>query len=107
MSNRGGIHSSPPGAAKELDPDDPMLLTGVALPGDSTDAMAEVIVEELLKMGFGDDAILRVFLDAYYAVAHRIARTRGESFVRRLISRTRAAWGIAACRNAGSEVSRA
>lgn len=80
-------------AEKDLEKDDPMEFVGVALPGDTTDAMAEVLVEEYVKMGMPDDEIFRLFQDPFYAGTHAVYRARGEAYVRELIQRVRSAWG--------------
>ena len=71
----------------ELDPDDPMQAMGVALPGDTTEAMAEAFVEEYLLMGHGDAEILALFRDRFYMAPHLVWRTKGDAWVRELIRR--------------------
>ncbi len=71
----------------ELDHDDPLECMGVALPGDTTEAMAEAFVEEYLLMGYGDDELLALFQDRFYMAPHLVWRTKGEPWVRDLIRR--------------------
>jgi hypothetical protein len=71
------------------DEDDPMEFTGVLLPGDSTDAMAETFVEEYMLMGWTDEKIFELFRDRFYMATHRVLRVKGEAWVRELIRRVR------------------
>jgi len=77
----------------EVDPEDPMELHGLAFPGDTTDEMAECLVEEYALQGFGDQEILDLFRRPCYSGTHRIYAARGEPYVRELIARVRARWG--------------
>jgi hypothetical protein len=77
----------------QFDPDDPMEFTGVALPGDTQEAMAECFVEEYVMQGFTDGMILRLFTHPFFAGTHAIYRSRGEEFVKALIARARSRWG--------------
>jgi hypothetical protein len=83
-------------AKKEFEPDDPMEIVGVAgLPG-MTDAdeveMHRCIVDEYLRMGFGDAALLDLFRNPYYRATHSVWRSRGEAYVRELIASVRRQW---------------
>ncbi len=78
---------------KEFESDDPMVLQGVALPGDTQAAMAEAFVEEFLLMGYADEPILKIFQTPYYAAAHRVLVERGEPYVKDLIARVRGGYG--------------
>ena len=77
----------------EFDPEDPMECHGVALPGDTSEAMAECIVEEYVMQGFSDVQIRRLFADPNYTGTHRVQQERGEAWVKDLIERVRARWG--------------
>ncbi len=79
--------------AKDFEHDDPMFLSGIMLPGDTQEAMAETFIEELLLMGYTDEAILRVFSTPYYAAAHRVSVERGDAYVLDLVARVRAGYG--------------
>jgi hypothetical protein len=85
--------SLPPLPPKDVEDDDPMLLEGIALPGDTQDAMAEAFVEEFMLMGYGDELLLKVFQTPYYTAAHRVLLERGEPFVKDLIARVRGGYG--------------
>lgn len=76
-------------AEKKFDPEDPMTLTGVSLPGDTTEAMAECFVEEFLLLGYSDTEIFYFFKNPNYAATNRVYRERGEVYVKELIGRTR------------------
>ena len=74
---------------KEFEPDDPLMIAGVAFPGDTQAAMAETFVDEFMRMGFDDERILSVFRTPHYAGAYRVLVERGEPFIRQLIARAR------------------
>ncbi len=93
--------------AKEFEPEDPMMLQGVALPGDSEAAMAETFVEELIRMGFPDSAVLKVFSNPFYSGPHRLLTKHGEGFVRELIASIRGRWGHPRFSTSDSEVEHA
>jgi hypothetical protein len=78
---------------KDPEPDDPMELHGIALPGDTEEAMAECFIEEYLLQGFQDDMILRLFTNPQYVATYRVWQTRGDAYVRGLIAKARAQWG--------------
>ena len=78
---------------KDAEPDDPEELTGVALPGDTEEEMAQCFVEEYAMQGFTDDMILKLFREPFFAGTHAIYRHRGEKWVVDLIARVRSKWG--------------
>lgn len=78
---------------KDAEPDDPDELTGVALPGNTEEEMAECFVEEYVMQGFADDMILRLFREPFFAGTHAIYLNRGEPWVTDLIARVRSKWG--------------
>ena len=94
-------------ADKEFEKDDPMLLAGVSLPGDTEEAMAETFVEEFVKMGYSDETILKIFQNPHFAGAHQILRGRGEPYVQNLIARIRSIWGGIRYRTEDTEVENA
>ncbi len=72
---------------KKFEPEDPLLLTGVCLPGDRSGEMAECLVEEFLRMGYSELEAFYFFKSPQYAATHRVFRERGEAYVRDLIAR--------------------
>jgi hypothetical protein len=83
----------------EFDWEDPLALTGVALPTseDTTDVMAECFVEEFMRMGYPADRILALFRRPDYFGPRRVLDQRGEAFVRGVIAETFARWGRQMC----------
>ena len=77
------------------DPQDPMMLVGVELPGDRAAQleMARCFAEEYARMGFGEAQILDLFRRPFYADAHRAFLGLGEDLVTRLVRENVAAWG--------------
>jgi hypothetical protein len=79
---------------KAFEPDDPMELRGVAFPGSALEEMAECMIEEYIKMGYDEEAILRFFQHPFYQATHLIYRERGEVYVKALIQRIKEKWGL-------------
>jgi hypothetical protein len=76
------------------DPQDPMMLVGVELPGGRAAQieMARCLAEEYARMGFGEEQILGLFRRPFYAGAHRAWKDLGEEFVTRLVRENVAVW---------------
>ncbi|MDP2675994.1 MAG: hypothetical protein Q8Q00_14015 [Dehalococcoidia bacterium] len=76
-------------ADKKLEQDDPFEMVGVVLPEVMDDAalteMACCFVEELARMGYGREKLMRVFRDPFYKGPHDVYRSKGEEFVRALV----------------------
>ncbi len=77
------------------DPEDPMLLVGVGLPGDeaSQREMICAFAEEFARMGFDEARILELFRRPFYAGAHAAYRELGEARVVSMIHETLEVWG--------------
>ena len=75
---------------KDFEPEDPMDLVGVVLPGEvgQVEAMAECIIEEYVRLGWDERRLLSIFANPMFLATHRIYRQKGEGYVRRLISET-------------------
>lgn len=80
-------------AEKEFEPDDPMELVGVALPGGNPEEMMECLVEEYIRDGWDDESLLHLFRDPFYRGTHQIYHEKGEEYVLAIISRLREKWG--------------
>ena len=80
-------------AEKAFEPDDPLELVGVSLPGGSLEEMAECFVEEYIRDGWSDEQLLRLFRDPFYRATHRIHQEKGEAYVLSLIAGLRRKWG--------------
>ena len=79
------------------DPSDPTMLVGVILPG-SPEAMREmayVFAEEFARTGMDEEAILDLFMNPFYAGAHRAYRVLGEPAVRGIVRDCVGVWGLA------------
>ena len=80
-------------ADKDFEPDDPMGLVGVGIPGGEPDLMAECLVEEYVRLGTSDAQLLAIFKNPFFAGAHALYRSRGEERIKTVIERARAQWG--------------
>jgi hypothetical protein len=80
---------------EDADPQDPMLLVGVELPGSAAQQreMAAVFAEEFARMGFDSERILRLFMSPAYAAAHRAYNDLGEREIRALVREACEVWG--------------
>ena len=78
----------------EPDAGDPMGLVGMVLPGEpgQLEAMAECFVEEYVRMGWGEERLMTLFVNPLFLGTHRIYREKGEAYVRELVRRTCARW---------------
>ena len=76
-------------ADKQFEQEDPFEMVGVVLPELMDDAalteMACCFVEELARMGYGREKLMRVFRDPFYKGPHAVYRSKGEEFVRALV----------------------
>ena len=77
------------------DPQDPMMLVGVALPADRAAQveMAYAFAEEFARMGYGEPQILGLFRQPFYAGAHGAWRRLGEEQVTAIVREVTGAWG--------------
>ncbi len=82
--------------AKDLDPEDPTELVGVAIPGGDSDQPLDCIVQEYLLMGWGFQQIMVLFRSPHYGATHQIYRQKGEVHVKdrvqQLVSQWRQGW---------------
>jgi len=76
-------------AEKDFEQDDPFEMVGVALPQQMDDAalteMACCFVEELARMGYRGEKLMRLFRDPFYRGPYSIYLAKGEEFVRSLV----------------------
>lgn len=80
----------------ECDPEDPMGLVGVVLPGapGQIEAMAACLVEEYVRLGWDEERLMTLFVNPTFLATHRVYRQKGETYVRDLIRKTCATWRI-------------
>ncbi len=80
----------------EFSTEDPLELVGMVMPGEpgQLEAMAECIVEEYVRMGWDERRLMTLFVNPMFLATHRIYRQKGEEYVRALIQRTCAMWGM-------------
>ena len=78
----------------EPDATDPMELVGHAMPDDpgALDRMAEAVVDEYVRVGFGAEQLMPMFRDPFYALMHSIWCERGDAWCAALVERTAAQW---------------
>jgi hypothetical protein len=81
---------------EEFDTEDPMELVGMVLPGEAgqLEAMAECIVEEYVRMGWDERRLMALFVNPMFLATYRIYRQKGEAYVRNLVRKTCARYGI-------------
>ncbi len=78
--------------------EDPMELTGFVLPGEEgqLEHMAECLVEEYVRLGWGERRLMSLFVNPAFLATHRIYHLKGETYVRELIRATCARWDLPA-----------
>lgn len=62
-----------------------MALVAAVLPAPTDEDLAEMgrcYVEEFARMGWSEDAVMRVFCNPFYRGPHAVYRRKGEQFVR-------------------------
>jgi hypothetical protein len=79
----------------EPDATDPMLLVGVELLADAGASLetARVFAEEFARMGFGEESLLDLFRNPFYAGAHQAYLALGEAKVREVVRENVGVWG--------------
>ncbi len=55
-------------------------------------AMHRSVVEEYVRLGFSDGAILDLFRNPFYRATNAVYRARGQRYVQSLIASVRATW---------------
>jgi hypothetical protein len=77
------------------DPQDPMMLVGVALPADPAAQrdMACAFAEEFARLGYSGRQIVSLFKEPFYAGAHGAWLQLGQAEVERIINETVDVWG--------------
>jgi hypothetical protein len=78
----------------DVDPDDPNMLVGVALPGDaqSMKQMAETFADEFAMLGFDEDRLIALFRHPFYAGVHQALEVLGEETIREIIRESVGFW---------------
>lgn len=81
---------------KEFEDEDPMILVGMVLHGEpgQLEAMAECLVEEYIRLGWDEPRLMTLFVNPVFLAIHRIYRWKGEPYVRELVRKTCAQWGV-------------
>jgi hypothetical protein len=79
----------------EPDETDPMMLVGVELPADELASLERAIVfaEEFARMGFGEEKLLGMFRNPFYAGAHQAYLALGEKKVAEIVRENVHFWG--------------
>ncbi len=78
----------------KYEPDDPMMLVGVGLPGgpESSRDMAYTFAEEFARMGYGEQDLLRLFQDPFYQSAHSAFELLGEKAIIEIVGECVGVW---------------
>jgi hypothetical protein len=70
--------------------EDPMELVGFVMPGEAgqLERMAEVIVEEYVRMGWDEKRLMVLFVNPMFQATYRVYQLKGEAYVRELLHKT-------------------
>jgi len=76
--------------------EDPLELVGMVIPGEPGQIvrMAEIIVEEYVRMGWDERRLMTLFVNPMFMATHRIYQQKGVRFVDDLIRKTCAKYRI-------------
>ena len=85
LSTGGGAVPKVHPATRSVEPEDPMNLHAVEIPGD-TDLMLRVLVEEYARMGWNVDAVMNLAVDPFYQGFHGLLQLHGEEELRRRVT---------------------
>ncbi len=79
----------------EPDETDPMVLIGVELPADgsTSEESCRVLAEEFARMGIGEERLMELFRNPFYAGPHHAFRVLGEDRVRAIVHEYVEVWG--------------
>jgi hypothetical protein len=79
----------------EADETDPMMLIGVELPGDESSSLesCRVFAEEFARLGFGEEKLMDLFRNPFYAGPHNAYLALGEERVQAIARECAAIWG--------------
>lgn len=79
---------------KAFDPEDPLELVGMVMPGEpgQLEAMAECFIEEYVRLGWDEPRLMTLFTNPLFMATHRIYQQKGEDYVRSLIRSIAARW---------------
>jgi len=79
--------------SKQFEEEDPFELMCVSFPVNDDShlrMMAETFTEEFLRMGWREDAIVRLFRNPFYKAPHAAYKALGEETIRLIIRQVRA-----------------
>jgi hypothetical protein len=78
----------------EPDPDDPTVIVGVDVPGDSgsTRELLYAVAEEFASMGHDEEWIMRLLRNPFYAGSHRAYLEVGEEQTRAIVQECLGYW---------------
>ena len=76
--------------------EDPLELVGMVLPGEERqlERMAEVIVEEYVRMGWDERRLMTLFVNPMFMATYRVYHQKGEQYVKELVRHTCARYRI-------------
>ncbi len=80
---------------KEFDPEDPMEMIGVELPGQSEAEVRDMVLcyaEEFARDGWNEEKLLAMFRNPFYLGPHLVWRQKGDSFVLSVIKEAIGIW---------------
>jgi hypothetical protein len=91
----------------EPDETDPMMLIGVELPADELASLetAMVFAEAFARMGFGEEKLMGIFRNPFYAGAHQAYLTLGQEKVAGIVRENVHFWGAVRFRERDSDPS--
>lgn len=79
----------------EVDPEDPLELSGMALltDEDTSEDMTECFIEEFMRMGHSPAQVFGYFRNPFYLAMNMVMEKRGEAWVRARVIEIFGRWG--------------
>ena len=78
--------------SKKFDPEDPMELVGVEIPGIDPTVMLDDIVREYVLLGWDASRILELFRSPQFGATHHLLQLKGEAYVTERVQRVVDEW---------------
>ncbi|MBI1976544.1 MAG: hypothetical protein HYS56_03445 [Candidatus Omnitrophica bacterium] len=79
----------------EFDPEDPMEMVGVELPGQSEEQLREMALcfaEEFIRSGWDQEKLFQMFRAPFYQGPYLVWKQKGDEFVRGVIQDAMRRW---------------
>ena len=80
---------------KEIEPDDPMEIVGIEIPGQSEEQLRDMVLcfaEEFAREGWDEEGLLKMFQNPFYRGPYLAWKQKGDDYVREIIREAMSMW---------------